>query len=222
MLFTLCVFLLALPRQANVVVVQADRDNTLIEDPAGALSNGSGPAFFVGRTNQPQNSIRRGVLRFELEGVLPPGAVVEKVRLVLHASAVNGPNDVRLHRLLQDWGEGSSSSGGGQGAPAAPGDATWLHTFFDQEFWAVSGAASRLSRASAQATVMGAGFVVWGSPALGRDVAAWLEDPRRNFGWLLVGNELASQTVTRFDSRESFDPGARPMLVIRFRGPPGR
>ncbi len=203
--------------EVRVVHIQAAQDNTLIEDPAGALSNGSGPVFFAGRNNQPTNSIRRGVLRFELEGAVPEGVVIENVRLILHASSINGRHEFRLHRLLQDWGEGASSSTGGQGAPAAPGDATWLHTFYDQEFWERSGAAERFSRASALATVKQTGFAVWDSPGLVQDVLVWLQDAETNFGWVLLGNESSSQTAARFDTRENPDTDVRPVLEISYR-----
>ena len=58
---------------ADMVHIPADRDNTLIEDPDGALSNGTGLAFFAGRTNQSMFSIRRGTgaLRRGLGRCLP-------------------------------------------------------------------------------------------------------------------------------------------------------
>lgn len=208
---------LLLVAQERVVRVEAQRDNTLIEDPTGSLSNGSGPAFFVGRTNQAQNSIRRGLLRFELEGVLPAGAVVASVHLLAHSSGTNGQSEIGVYRLVQDWGEGSSSGSGGMGAPAQPGDATWLHTFHAQEFWRVPGAMSRLARASALTTLKSTGSVVWNGPGLKRDVEAWLRAPEQNFGWVLIGDELAPQTVARFDSRESSDPSSRPVLEITYR-----
>jgi hypothetical protein len=203
----------------EVALLEAVRDNTLIEDPGGALSNGSGPGFFVGRTNQPVNSIRRGVLLFELEGVLPPGAVVEHAALILHASSTNaGTQVVRIHRLLEDWGEGASSSTGGQGAPAATGDATWIHTFFDDETWRTPGG-HRAQRASGRATVKTTGPVRSEGPGLARDVQLWLDQPGRNHGWILIGNESLGQTVNRFESRDSPQVDLRPRLEVTYRLP---
>ena len=54
--------LLSLPSAAETVLIPASHDATVIEDPDGALANGSGPFFFAGRTNQEQDSVRRGVL----------------------------------------------------------------------------------------------------------------------------------------------------------------
>jgi hypothetical protein len=206
----------ALSARAAVARVEASRDNTLIEHPAGALSNGSGPAFYVGRTNQPSNSLRRGVLRFDLEGVLPDGAVVDAVKLIAHVTATNGPNEIRLVRLGEDWGEGASSTSGGQGVPAQPGDATWIHAFFDRELWGTPGATAPLVRASARAVTLDVGPIVWSGPGLRRDVEGWLGAPERNFGWILIGDELTSQTVSRLESRESPAVELRPVLEITY------
>jgi len=200
----------------DVVRVEAALDNTLIQDQAGALSNGAGPAFFVGRTNQTRDSIRRGVLSFDLDG-LPRDAQVVRARLVLHASATNtGVNRIHVHRLLEEWGEGSSASGGGQGAPAQPGDATWLHAFHDDVPWSTAGG-HYAARASARLEVKTPGFAMAESAALARDVQAWLRYPELDHGWILVGDESASQTVTRFDSREQPDVSLRPVLELELR-----
>ena len=52
------------------------------------------------------------------------------------------------------------------------------------------------------------------------DVQLWLDTPATNFGWLLRGNEITSQSVKRFDTREHVDPLARPSLTIEYT-PPG-
>jgi hypothetical protein len=43
---------------AETVFIEAERAATLIEEPDGALANGAGPVFFVGRTNQRETSVR--------------------------------------------------------------------------------------------------------------------------------------------------------------------
>src|SRR4030095_6565569 len=94
-----------------------------IESATGAFSNGAGPAFFVGRTSQATGFRRRGVIRFDVADVLPPGVIVTRaeLRLVLNHSNPQAI-EIGLHRVLADWGEGESASSGGSGAPAAAGD----------------------------------------------------------------------------------------------------
>ncbi len=132
------------PQWESVLVVTktftASRDNTLFEYAGVDLSNGAGPAFFAGRTKQPQGSIRRGLIFFDLtDSGIPPNALVTQVTLQLHLSDSNiGPQNVTLHRLVADWGEGNSFSQGAGAVPTA-GDATWRHTFFDTAFWTTPG-----------------------------------------------------------------------------------
>lgn len=203
--------------QAETLVIEAGRDTTLIEDPAGQRANGAGPAIFSGRTSQERNSVRRALLWFDVAAVLPEDAVIQDVTLVLTTDSGNpSVATLRLHRVLADWGEGGSSASGGSGAPAQPGDATWLHSFYDNQLWARPGGLF-MGHESASLLVPGSGVYSWsGAPGLVRDVRLWLTAPQRNFGWVLMGDETARQTAKRFASRDASDPAVRPVLVITF------
>src|SRR4030095_11959451 len=96
---------------ASTIIVEADHAATIIEDPGGARANGSGPVFFVGRNAQAVGSIRRGLVRFDLGGLLPPGAMVEMAWLELYSLPGNpAPREVRLFRVVSFWEEGPSVS----------------------------------------------------------------------------------------------------------------
>jgi hypothetical protein len=72
--------------------------------------------------------------------------------------------------------------------------------------------------ASAVTTVSAPGPYKWlTTAALLEDVAAWLESPEENHGWILVGDESTSRTAKRFDSREHPTPANRPMLRLVYR-----
>ena len=199
----------------------SSRDNTLFEYAGVDLSNGAGPAFFAGRTKQAQGSIRRGLIFFDLAGSgIPPNALVTQVTLQLHLSDSNiGPQNVTLHRLLADWGEGSSFS---QGTGAAPttGDATWRQPFFGLPItpansWAAPGG-DFSSTASASALIGDIDFYAWSSFQMVLDVQDWLTAPATNFGWIVLGNETLSGSAKRFDSRENPTPANRPLLIIEY------
>jgi hypothetical protein len=202
---------------AETVLIDAGRDATLIEDPDGALANGSGPVFFVGRTNQAQDSVRRGLVYFDVAAALPRNARVENVRLTLYMSPSNpGPRGIHLHRLLADWGEGASSASGGGGDFSAPGDATWIHTFYDDAFWVRPGG-HFVGRASASREVGDTGFYTWESTRkMVADVRLWLAAPHRNFGWILIGDETTPQNAKSFASREEPDASLRPVLEVTY------
>ena len=211
----LLAFLLCSPVRAETVTIEVSRDATLIEEPDGALADGSGPSLRSGKTGT--GDVRRALLYFDVAAVLPDGAKIESVRLILNMEPSHEElRDYRLHRVLADWGEGASATGGGQGVPAEPGDATWIHTFYDNEFWIHSGG-QFAGQPSATNDIAGPGVYIWESnKRLVRDVRRWKSAPRVNFGWILIGDETARNTAKRFTSRENSDPALRPMLEITY------
>ena len=211
----------SLQAAAETVSIEAGRDNTLIEDPAGAYSNGSGPYFFVGRTNQPEgSSIRRGVIYFDVAGAISENVVIEGVSVTLYQDASNPDQRlIGLHRLIDDWGEGASSSAGGQGALSQAGDATWLHTFYPGYFWSREGG-NFTGESSAWQYVGGFGYYTWeNADGLVKDVQFWLKKPQKNFGWTFIGDEDYPQTVKRFASRQNLNTAFRPVLTVIYRLP---
>src|ERR1700730_24263 len=122
---------------AATISIMPSKDNTLYEyDPAeGDHSSGAGFHFFTGENGM--GELRRGVLAFDIAGRIPAGSTITAVSLSMNMSMTpTGARTVELHKLLADWGEGTSHapSGEGDGAPATPNDATWRHRFFDTIF----------------------------------------------------------------------------------------
>jgi hypothetical protein len=220
--FSLFLPVLAATASADQVIVPAAKDNTLYQSSTGSLSNGAGPSFFAGRDGN--GGIKRAVIAFDVAAHVPAGSRIDAARLILHLSATPaGPKPVELHVLLADWGEGTSVAGfgGGGGAAATPGDATWLHTFHPNQFWAGAGGDFAPSASASILVNFQLGPYTWGpTPAMTADVQAWLDNPSLSFGWCLVGDESTAATAKRFHSRESGAIAARPMLVIDFTPPP--
>src|SRR6476659_4726233 len=203
---------------AAMISIFPSKDNTLYEyDPAeGDHSNGAGFHFFAGENGM--GELRRGVLAFDVAGTIPPGSTIIAVTLSMNMSMTQaGAVTVELHKLLADWGEGTSHApmGEGDGAPATPNDATWRHRFFDTVFWTTQGG-DFSATVSASQSVGGIGQYTWSSAQMVADVQSWLDNPASNFGWLVLGGETAIAMAKRFDSRESASP---PMLTIEFSGP---
>lgn len=74
-----------------------------------------------------------------------------------------------------------------------------------------------MAASSASIDVSVIGSYTWGSTAqMISDVQSWLDQPSSNFGWVIVGNETASRTAKRFDTRENTLPGSRPLLIVTF------
>ncbi len=195
------------------------RDVTLIESASGALANGAGSNFFVGKTNQAVGSIRRGLIAFDFAGRIPQGAAITNVELILNMSksSSSAPQTINLHRVLSFWGEGGSTSGqgGGVGANAFVGDATWIHTRFNSITWQTAGG-DFAPGASASVSVSGLGrYTLTSTPQLVADVQSWVNGSADNFGWILIGNE-SSRGAKRFDSRENISSGNWPVLIVTF------
>jgi hypothetical protein len=200
---------------ANIINIMPSKDNTLYEyDPAeGDHSNGAGFHFFAGENAQ--GELRRGVLAFNVAGAIPQGSTITAVTLSLNLSMTPaGAETIELHKLLADWGEGTSHApmGEGDGAPATPNDATWRHRFYDTVFWMMQGG-DFSAIVSASQSVVGVGQYTWSSMQMVADVQSWLDNPASNFGWLVLGDETASATSKRFDTRESASP---PVLTIAY------
>lgn len=201
---------------AAIINIFPSKDNTLYEfDPAeGDVSNALGIHFFTGVTVMAE--IRRGVLAFDIAGSIPPGSTITGVSLSMNVSRVfnDTARTTELHKLLADWGEGTSDAPGeeGDGTPATPNDATWQHRFFDTIFWAMQGG-DFSATVSASQSVGPVGQYTWNSAQMVADVQSWLDNPASNFGWLVLGDESGSGTAKRFDTRESASP---PVLTIEF------
>ncbi len=202
---------------ADVAVLTPALDTTLYEDPVGALGNGSGDFVFTGTTAS--GLVRRAVLAFDVAAALPAGSTVNSVQLYLSMNrTVAGATDVALYGVLADWGEGASDapSEEGGGAPAASGDATWIHRFFDTSTWSTAGG-DIAPTPDAFVAVGSVGSYTWGStPEMVARVQSWLDDPAANFGWMVRGDETEAHTAKRFLSRENPDSAGRPELIIDF------
>lgn len=209
---------------AETIELNPDRDNTLFERPAGDLSNGSGPSLFFGRTGNNANQVlRRALLRFDLSSI-PPGSVIEQVELTIEVDLVPpGATgfDATLHTVQNDWGESSSFApgAGGAGAPPAVGDATWIHTFFDTQFWNTPGGDFAPSPSAVTAINNAEGsFTFVSTPELIADVQAWVNQPAQNFGWIILGAENSPQNARRIGSREN--TALAPVLRVEFEPAP--
>jgi hypothetical protein len=217
--FTLifCFFIAGFLYAQKQVSIGASKDNTLYENATGGTSNGAGEYFFVGKTAS--GSIRRGLIAFDISGNIPTGAVIDSVKLKLNMSKTSaGPQNIKLHKVLADWGQGTSNAANneGSGASATVGDATWIHTFFNTNLWTNAGG-DFSNTVSAVQSVNNVGFYTWSTSQMVSDVKSWLDNPSTNFGWILIGNESEPTTAKRFDSRENSIQENRPILTVFYK-----
>lgn len=200
------------------ITIPAEADTTLFESPAGAIANGAGEFLFTGRTDQGKR--RRALLRFDIAGAVPPGAAILEATLRLELTrTISGPVTHRIFVAGSDWGEGASDAPAQEGAGTAPepGDATWIHTFFDTQNWPVQGGGDFPEEETrAEFTANGLGTYVVSSQRLADDVQAWLDGDPGNFGWIVLGDETAISNAKQWRSRESAVAAERPALIVKY------
>lgn len=213
----------ALAARADVVTVNPGADATLFEVSPDNSAGGAG--FFNAGTTQ-NRTRNRALLWFDIASALPTGAQITGVNLQLEV--LRRPVDgfeaaiFGLHRMLVPWGEGSAipvNNPGGLGAPAMPGDATWLHRLAFSQTWAEPGGAADIdysSLVSSASFIAGVGtYQFEGTQDMVNDLQSWLDQPQSNFGWMLrCQDEELPFTARRFGSRE--DPENAPILTIEF------
>jgi hypothetical protein len=215
--------------RADTITLIASRDTTIFRD-LPSNSDGAGAALFVG--NITNASPRRALVDFDIAGSIPASSTITGVQLSLMleqtAPAETRARPIELHRLLADWGEGTTGrgtqatrSGKGFTTPANGTTVTWSHRFYNTVPWTNAG--GDFAAAASGSTMVGTarGTYVWAStPDLVNDIQSWLEDPSSNFGWILVDNETTASTARRFDSREATTNTLRPALTITYSAAP--
>jgi hypothetical protein len=205
--------------QAAELVLEPSHDTSIYS--GGGLetrSDGQGDYLWLSVTAGGIN--RRTLLKFDMSRV-PLGATVTQATLSLYESRARDEHTVTVHRLLRSWGEGASNGGGqGEGAPAAPGDATWLHAFYPGVPWSQPGGDHVAAPSAAVAVGFPGQFYIWGSnAALRADVQAWIDSPASNHGWILIGVEQGLQNAKRFESRNNSVAVNRPRLHLMYDEP---
>ncbi|HSF88740.1 MAG TPA: multicopper oxidase domain-containing protein, partial [Saprospiraceae bacterium] len=204
---------------AVTMEIVADQDNILYESATGDISNGMGIYLYTGNNTAGR---RRTVVSFDLSSI-PEGAEVEDVELKLFCNSSSGSAfPITAQRLLQDWGEGNSDASGNEanGAPAEPGDATWIHSFFNTNTWMTQGGTFSPTISATTNVDVQNSFYTWSSSQMNLDVAHWLQMPAENFGWVMRGDEATTNNTKRFSSRQNATSANHPRLVVHYVVPP--
>jgi FtsP/CotA-like multicopper oxidase with cupredoxin domain/plastocyanin len=193
----------------------AVKDNILYESIDGTISNALGNHIYAGNN---ATGKRRGVLSFDVS-TLPTNAEILDVELRLYCNSNVGASfPITLQRLSQNWGEGTSQATGGEatGVPATTGDATWLHTFYNTQFWNIPGGSfSSTISATTNVNALNTSFT-WSSEQMKADIEHWREMPSMNYGWVIRGDEVTTNNPKRFASRHTETIAQRPVLKISY------
>jgi PKD repeat protein len=214
---------------ATTVTLEASQDNTIYEtfDAGPPIVNfrnnnyGAGLDMIAGNTIS--RGPRRAMVRFDVSGIAST-SVIQSANLQLTNTSpstvgqVTGNQTFTIRRITSSWIEGTTSAGSaGQGGAALGGGATWLRRSTSPLVsWTSAGGDFAASSGTILVTDS---LIAFQSSNVGADVQTWLTTPATNFGWMLVGNEVATKTVKWFATRENATVSARPKLTVVFRPP---
>lgn len=201
------------------IIITADKDNTIFSEAAN--SNGAGADFFYGATSG--GALRRGLLHFNLSSV-PAGVVITSASLKFFVNRVpsgsNALEPAEAYKLLNDWGEGASNSGGaGTGAPAATNDVTWTTRFTGTPGnWINAGGDFTTTMSGAVQVNITGPYSITGA-GMATDVQSWVDNPSTNFGWIMKANEAITRNARRVSSKENVTVTERPTLTLVYSTP---
>jgi len=213
LVITTCLSLFSQTKEAQVT---SSLDNTMFKD--SDVSNGLGEYIFTGTTNKDVK--KRALVQFNLTEAVPEGITVDSVSLILVPSRVKpGSTTVVVHIVTTEWGEGTSiaEDGDGKGAPATTGDATWSFAKYNSVPWIKKGGDFDLE-SSVSGSVSSGTNAVFRSDRLTQDVNFWLQNPSKNFGWILIGDESKTATSVKFVSKDHKDHTQWPTLTLYYQG----
>lgn len=192
--------------RAATVLVTPVADAMLWENDA-STARGTEATFIAGTTGTAiGNKGSRGVLRFDLAGSVPTGAIIRSATLsvMVTKAPLGAANSVfELRRVLRDWSEHQltwlqRSSGNAWGNPGATAGVDFADVASSTAF--VSIAQNRYTFGSTSALVA--------------DVQAWSDAPASNFGWLLKSqSEQTSKTARHFAAREGGAANAATLTI---------
>jgi hypothetical protein len=199
------------------VSMNPELDNTIYEQ-SGSLSNGAGEYMPIGKSGN--GFLHRGLVMFPVLESIPAFSVISSVVLKMNLSNTSGSSGTKVieaHKLLQDWGEGTSDASpqAGQGSPATTNDATWTYRYFSTVSWNTPGG-DFSPTVSALTTVNNPASYNWSGSGLVADVQSWVNNVSPNYGWILLGQETGTKSGKRFDTRENSIPANRPLLKVVF------
>lgn len=191
----------------TTVTITPDKDTTLYESSTGSLANGGGDSIFCGVVGFAGGfGKRRALVHFDVASQVPPGARILSVEFDVFSAQSTAflPIQTFMHRVTQDWSEGSviAPGAGGAGGSSAAGETTWLHTDYPNATWTTPGGdfdptpsfVFDLASLGPSTAAVDAGMVA--------DVQSWLDNPAGNFGWLMKTDEQFPQTARRMYARE--------------------
>lgn len=178
-------------------------------------NSGAADGIRAGKNGQGEN--RRILIRFDVSAI-PTQAMIVDTTLEMFVTDIPGNTagmtTHSLHRVLQDWVEGTGTNMNGE---TVSGAVTWNAAKEGIEAWHSPGGTYEIA-VSAQAVVPSVlqAAAVWSDVRMIADVQDWINGTTENYGWIIIGDESAARSVRGYASSEIAD--LAPVLHIAFNG----
>lgn len=204
-------------RSQTTVTIIADRDNSIYSE-SNTLSNGSGQNLFTGTTQTGDK--RRSLIHFNLS-TIPANSIINSVSFSIYCNKVPqtlAPATIELHKLLKDWGEGTSDATGaeGTGAAATANDATWGFNLYNTSSWTTPGGDFTAVK-SASAKGVDIGTITMTGANLVADVQSFINNSVTNFGWIVRdSSESTTSSARRYAARTNANAALRPQITVTY------
>jgi hypothetical protein len=228
----------------TTVTVSATKDAMIFGTSANAdtgNASGKGPGLFAGADGS--SNKKRSTIVFDIASAgIPSNATIVSVTMTMYLAQVAGsggggstgsyPNRVlKLHKVQQSWGEGTSGSptspsvaGSGGGYTRVSGDSSWSYAIYSGTSWTAGGNFNATASAS---STFSTPFVLnqaytWSSAGLVTDVGSWVRGATTNYGWLVRSDLETSPTSflgywSRDGAAANSNPAIAPKLTIVYR-----
>lgn len=197
--------------------VPSSADTTIYEVAGSNAASGGGSSMYVGRNSSAPNVRTRALIRYNLQGYVPPGSIIQSAELGLRVTSSRAVF-VTVHKVLSSWGEGTSLGNSGLGSAADIGEATWVHQNYATNPWDTPGGDH--DPAFDLITAVGTQGLNTPGPTdmLNAHVQSWVDAPASNFGWLLrLLDEGVLNSQVSIAARENVNESFRPVLIVAFR-----
>ncbi len=204
----------------TTVIITADKDAFIISGSAADNNAGAETAVTAGQVGSSGlNTIRRGLIAFDIAGNIPAGAII--LTATFNLSVVQSPSGgginstFGLYQITTEWLEGTKT--GTSGSAATAGEVTWNSAKHITTTWTTAGG-DFIVTPSASTAVTGNGAYTWNSTSdMVANVQNWLNSPSTNYGWLLKSDDEATAfTARRFGAKEG---GAPAILTVQYFSP---
>jgi hypothetical protein len=169
---------------------------------SGSPYTAASGSLWVGHNNAPAAGVERGIIKFDITNILPPGAKVTRCYLTLHCNTINCPDGapvIQAYDALNSWDASGTS---------------WMSRTASA-LWDTAGGIYSAGPVSESITVGTAGD--YNLKLNNSEVQNWVDGKGNNGVFLVAVSETAGTSEAVFSPASALFPDVSPMLKIFYK-----